>query len=224
MKSFKQFAITITALLGLTLFIQPSFAQGMMWYPASSSTPGTQVLSPEESEGQALWTRFQQKQISCSNLSSDNLEKLGEYFMGQSLGVNHEAMNSAMQRMMGQQGEEQMHIIIGQQGTGCSSGTVSASNNSVFNPGYYFPMMGMMGGYNGYSNYYTWPNLGVGSIFMMIFWLIFLVVLIVLIIRWVSGARQRGRSSSSALEILKERYAKGEIKKDEFEAKKKDLS
>jgi putative membrane protein len=46
---------------------------------------------------------------------------------------------------------------------------------------------------------------------------------IVLGIRWL--ARPGGGSGSdSALEILRQRYARGEINKEEFEAKKRDLS
>lgn len=39
-----------------------------------------------------------------------------------------------------------------------------------------------------------------------------------------SGGDEAGRRTDSALEILKTRYARGEIGKEEFEEKKKDLS
>jgi putative membrane protein len=42
-------------------------------------------------------------------------------------------------------------------------------------------------------------------------------------VRWLLGLG-KDRRFDSALEILRERYAKGEINKDEFEAKKRDLS
>ena len=58
---------------------------------------------------------------------------------------------------------------------------------------------------------------------MVVFWVL-LVVFIVWIVREVGGKNSSPRSNSSALEILKERYAKGEIDKEEFESKKKDLS
>jgi putative membrane protein len=66
-----------------------------------------------------------------------------------------------------------------------------------------------------------------GLLFIVIFWII-IVALIVLLIRWlISSAPTRTASppqEDSALEILKKRYARGEIDKEEFEAKKKDLS
>jgi len=61
---------------------------------------------------------------------------------------------------------------------------------------------------------------GLGGILMILFWFGF-VWLIVWIVREVSG--NKTNQDSKALAILKERYAKGEISKKEFEAKKRDL-
>ena len=69
----------------------------------------------------------------------------------------------------------------------------------------------------------------VGGIFMIIFWVL-IIVGVVFLIRWLvqstKGHSNSGRidSSSRALDILKERYARGEINKQEFEQKKKDLT
>lgn len=61
-----------------------------------------------------------------------------------------------------------------------------------------------------------------GGIMMLVFWVL-LIVFIVWLVREISGRNPRSGSGSNALEILKERYAKGEIDKNEFEEKKKDL-
>jgi putative membrane protein len=62
-----------------------------------------------------------------------------------------------------------------------------------------------------------------GGIFMVIFW-IAVVIGIVFLIRWlVQSTRGGAGSAESALEILKRRYAAGEINKKEYEQKKKDL-
>lgn len=58
------------------------------------------------------------------------------------------------------------------------------------------------------------------------FWLLIVLVL-ALTVRWLwqagSVIRSGQWSEESALEILKKRYARGEIGKEEFEAKKRDL-
>jgi putative membrane protein len=56
---------------------------------------------------------------------------------------------------------------------------------------------------------------------MFLFWALVIVGLIVGI-RWLVGQGRVSRSDS-ALEILRQRYARGEINKEEFEGKKKDL-
>lgn len=66
-----------------------------------------------------------------------------------------------------------------------------------------------------------WHGWGYGLPFMLLFWVL-LAVGIVLIVRWLVGARDSG--GSRALEILEERYARGEIEKDEFEQRKRDLT
>lgn len=64
---------------------------------------------------------------------------------------------------------------------------------------------------------------GMGMMFVMcIFWAIVIVVL-VFGIRWFMAQGPHARSDA-ALEILRKRYARGEIEKDEFDAKRKALS
>jgi putative membrane protein len=66
-----------------------------------------------------------------------------------------------------------------------------------------------------------------GMIFMIIFWglvIVGLVFLIKWLIQTTKGGEDVIRSSSGALDIIKERYAKGEINKEEFERMKHDLS
>jgi putative membrane protein len=59
---------------------------------------------------------------------------------------------------------------------------------------------------------------------MIAFWILVLVVLIMLI-RWMLRLTNKEKGNRpSALDIIKERYARGEIDKDEFETKKKNLT
>lgn len=78
---------------------------------------------------------------------------------------------------------------------------------------------GMMWGY-GYGG---WSVFGV--LFMLLWWVLVILGIVVLV-RWLFGTGRRSGSvqEDRALAILRERYARGEIDKNEYEARKKDLS
>jgi len=82
-------------------------------------------------------------------------------------------------------------------------------------------MMNWGYGYDGFSGMF-----GMGGFLFMIFWWALVIYAVVWIARHViGGCGHHGRTHrASALDILKDRYAKGEINKMEFEEKKKDLS
>lgn len=63
---------------------------------------------------------------------------------------------------------------------------------------------------------------------MMIFFIVLLVGVIVILVRWISGSSLGGNLPASqaggdALEILKKRFARGEIDKEEFDARRQAL-
>ena len=65
-------------------------------------------------------------------------------------------------------------------------------------------------------------GMGLGMFFMILFW----VIVIALIVWFINKASDRGETSEKKrpLDIVKERYAKGEISKEEFEKIEADLS
>lgn len=79
----------------------------------------------------------------------------------------------------------------------------------------------MHGLFYGYGGSWLW---WLGPLLMVIFWGL-VIAGGVLLIRWLATASssRRGELEDSALEILKKRYVKGEIGKEEFEEKKKVL-
>ena len=77
-----------------------------------------------------------------------------------------------------------------------------------------------------WSNGPGWGHMVFGSLMMLLFWGA-LVLAVVLAVRWIAGSHGDGESRSSrsrALTILEERFARGEIDKDEFQERKRALS
>ena len=68
--------------------------------------------------------------------------------------------------------------------------------------------------------YGTYPFMhGFGAIFMILFWLLLIVIVFYLVKKSLSASG----GQETAEEILKKRYARGEISKEEFGQMKKDL-
>jgi putative membrane protein len=66
-----------------------------------------------------------------------------------------------------------------------------------------------------------WWGSGVWPVFMILFWIL-LIIGVVALVKWIVG-QTGSMKEESAIDVLKKRYAKGEISKEEFEEKKKDV-
>jgi putative membrane protein len=75
--------------------------------------------------------------------------------------------------------------------------------------------------FNGMGN--GW-GMGYGGPFMILFWIL-VVVGVAVLAKWMLGQSSTGKGTrdKSPLEILRERYARGEIDQEEFEQKRRDL-
>jgi len=65
------------------------------------------------------------------------------------------------------------------------------------------------------------PMMRFGFVTMVLFWVL-LVVGLILLAKWLVDQGRMGREDS-ALDILKKRYARGEITRQEFEEMKRDI-
>lgn len=147
--------------------------------------------------------------INCQEVTDEQFEGLGEAVMG----IIHpdEQQHELMDQMMGGEGSESlrsMHIVMGQNYLGCGSGMMG------------MPMINMMSG--GMMNFGFAPFGWFGWVFMVLFWIL-VIIGIVALIKWFINQSRGEPKGRSVLDILKERYAKGEISREEFEEKKEDL-
>lgn len=79
----------------------------------------------------------------------------------------------------------------------------------------------MWGDWGGYG-----MGWGIFGALHMLLWWVLIILGIVVLVKWLFSGRARSAQGieNRALEVLKERYARGEIGKDEFDQKKRDLS
>ena len=245
----KKTVITLVALFTLTFGITNiTHAQmGMMggtWSTNETNNHTSQELGDVLSAILNTQNISEQSKVDCSKVTDDQFEKLGDAYMG-TMFVS-DTQHEAMDEMMGGEDStslQQAHINMGRSYLGCwsnyNSGPIA------------MPMMGYGGGHgmmrgsgmmddDGYQTDITRNNYhhdmmdygfngfgGIGwfggGLVMGLFWLLVIAGIVALVRMAMHQGGSHHTATKSALDILKERYAKGEIDKEEFETKKKDL-
>ena len=185
------------------------------------------------------------RDIVCENVSDNDLEMLGDALMGKML--DEEAVHENMDEMMGGEGSKTlytMHENMGRMYLDC--------NDSGFGSGFMMGdgmMLGMMEGNVANSQGFGANKLPAtandnmfgsmmgsnamladlslfGDVFMFLFWIL-VIIGVVFLIQKLNRHDEKQYSNrevdNGAFNILKERYARGEIEKKEFEEMKKDL-
>jgi uncharacterized membrane protein len=156
-----------------------------------------------------------ESKIICNKLSNEQLEAIGNYYMEQMHpGEAHEIMDN----MMGGEGSEslkQVHINMAKR-LYCND-NVYIGYGMMGSGG----MMNMMGGgmMGNYPASYAYSNYG----YWNIFWILLFAAVIFLIVWIVYKFGIKKTASETPLNILRKRFAKGEITKKEFEDMKKEL-
>ena len=86
----------------------------------------------------------------------------------------------------------------------------------------YYGPYGHWGWDGGMMGYGGW-GMGFGWVFMLLFWAI-VIIGIVAAVRWFAASpRHHEPPRKTALDILHERYARGEIEREEYQQKRQDL-
>ena len=176
--------------------------------------------SGEIEEGKIL----AESNVSCNSLNDAQLEAIGEYYMEQMHpGEAHELMDS----LMGGESSEslrQMHIYMakrlycGEYGNnyGMMGGNMMSGNNGL---------MPMMAGGNmmGYAN--NFGMMGYGGLWSLwgLLWMAVWIGILALIVWAIYKLISQGAKGENSIEIIKKRYAKGEITKKEFEEIKREI-
>ncbi len=137
-----QVSISLLIMSFLFLLFSPKTnAQMMGGYQGQTSLSQSDIQNEQNDQnaGQDIYQKLQNGQVTCQQLTDDNFDKLGDYFMWKSLGSTqaHAVMDKRITQMMGDQGNTQMHIALGKRGSGCFSNFNIPSNTPPF-------MMGMM--------------------------------------------------------------------------------
>ncbi|MBI4122875.1 MAG: hypothetical protein HY458_00730 [Parcubacteria group bacterium] len=208
----KKLIFTILVLIVVGSFVAIANAQ-MMGGFSNSTADWEEVVEHtlrEEQGGKELWDKLQTKEVACENLSDEQFGVLGEYFMGQMAGESHAAMNAMMIQAHGEDGEEQIHMVMGKRLSGCDTSAAFPAGS-----GGWMPMMNMMWG--GWSSPFgnnnstnNMMNFGFGlfggfSWIFMVLWWVLIIAGIVALIKWLtSQSRGTHNHEKSAIDVLKE--------------------
>ena len=173
------------------------------------------VLAQENHDGEIEeGKKLVESKTSCDKLSNEQLEAIGDYYMEQMHpGESHELMDN----MMGGEGSEslkQVHINMAKQ-LYCNE-NVYAGYGMMGSRG----MMNMMGSY---PAGYDYGNYGYWNIFWILLFAAVIFLIIFLIVWIIHRFGIKNTASMTPLNILRKRFAKGEITKKEFEGMKKEL-
>ncbi|MBI4225265.1 MAG: hypothetical protein HY617_02955 [Candidatus Sungbacteria bacterium] len=156
----------------------------------------------EEAEGREIWTKLQAKQTDCTALVDGDFEALGEYFMGTMMGDAHAAMNEMITRVHGEEGEEQMHAVLGKRLSGCDTSAAFPAGTVGWMPmmQMMFPLRQGFGGQGGgwMSPYGLNPmgnntmmdygfGYGIFSLLFMLMWWALILIGIVALIKWLAN-------------------------------------
>ena len=165
--------------------------------------------------------------ISCDQLTDEQLESTGDYYMEQMHpGEAHEMMD----QMMGVEGSDslkQMHIqmakrlycnedVSGMMGGGMMN-MMMGSNMMSWQTPQTNMMQGMMGNNPIGFGYNSW---GFWNIIWLLLWIGIIVLIIWLVYKFII---KREAVSETPINILKKRFVKGEINKKQFEEMKKEI-
>jgi len=209
---------------------------------ALAAAPAWASAGAEQREGAQTLRSVEDGERPCGTLETDDYERIGEYAMGRMVGSPgaHASMDRLMAQMMGERAEGRMHVLMGRRFSRCGRGQV---------PGGFGGMMGAMGmigggfgprgrgttdagggrGAAGFPGMMDRRNFvdqddddwSAAAIIMTTLMLLLLVLAVAALLFWRPWRQAAGGKSS--LEILQERFARGEIDIEDYGRRRRAL-
>ena len=209
-------------------------ALALTWLALSAATV-LAASSALEQRGAELLTAAERGETDCAELDGADFNAIGEFAMGRMLGGSqaHEAMDEAVTQMMGASGLDRMHGAMGQRFAGCGASGPAGSYGGMM------AMAQMMGGLGGPPGIYgpadgsgVYPGAGgvmgpdriagegddwPGA------WMAIAMLVLALTVLGVAGfaiARPRRQADPTAVDVLAQRFARGDITTDDYERRR----
>lgn len=193
--------------------------------------PGASAAPPEEQQGARVLGDLESGKLSCDRASAEEFDQVGEYVMGRMLGSKsgHEAMDRMMSSMMGGDSEQQMHEAMGRRFSGCGGGRLPRGFGHMLGTMNAIGTMGggtmggiqggpasMMGGYargaSAEDDDDDGPSAGA-----MVGMMAVLIGAVALALLWL---RPRGHPRGRPMDVLKRRFAEGDLTEAEYRDRK----
>lgn len=207
-------------------------ALALIW-PALGAATVLAAGSAEEQRGADLLTAVEREEADCAELDSADFDAIGEFAMGRMLGGSqaHAAMDEVTTRMMGASGLDRMHEAMGQRFAGCGASGPAAGYGGMMATA---QMMGGLGGppgtygaagsdaYPGSGGVMGFDrNLDDGDDWPGAWMAIVMLVLVLgLGVGVFAIARPRGQAGPTAVDVLAQRFARGDITTEDYERRR----
>ncbi len=141
----------------------------------SLATFTLEELNFKVQKGEEIFNKLKNQKLSCENLTEEDFENLGEYFMALMIGdrETHLAMNQMMKNMHGEEGERLMHLNMGKRFSGCFETSPIPSL-------WMMPGMPRMDYWMEGWNFFNWKGWNILAPILGIFWFLWLLIIIAL--------------------------------------------
>ncbi|MEI6296349.1 MAG: SHOCT domain-containing protein [bacterium] len=201
-----KFSGVIVYLVLIISLILPSFS-----YAVGTGGPGLEI-----------YQKFIMGQTKCADLKDTDFNAVGDYVLTQMPEAQRGAMDVYVKQYKGTMSDADFTTLMGKYFTACQIPGVEVGQGMTAGKVNIPDYSGVYSGYLGMMGIIGWFM----SLISFVFGLIVLYIIVRVVLRLTRGKKEicdDSQNNKSPVDILKERYAKGELSKEEFEEHKKEL-